>query len=149
MEAYNKGAFSRNDSKRQTHQLSVWRCGISKHIVPADELYLWEIYLFTYHCVKKVLLLQIMILFKGLICLSILVPYWITLYSPIASPDEFSGATVEFSPGEPVEIIYKTGPNKERVKILIFVPRPITSRHTVVTWAFWSRSETTSWHVIN
>ena len=66
------------------------------------------------------------------------------LYSPIASPDEFAGATVEFSPGEPVEIIYKTGPNKERVKILIFVPRPITSRHTVVTWAFWSRSETTS-----
>ena len=37
---------------------------------------------------------------------------------------------MEFSPGEPVEIIYKTGPNKERVKKLTFVPRPITSRHT-------------------
>ena len=50
---------------------------------------------------------------------------------------------MEFSPGEPVEI-KKNGPNKDRVKKLTFVPRPITSRHTVVTWAFWSRSETTS-----
>ena len=43
----------------------------------------------------------------------------ITLYGPIASPGEFSGTTVEFPAGEPVEILmYKTDPNKERVKKL-------------------------------